>query len=75
MGVISGKTTSSSYETLQTSGHTGQLAVVLFYKTENARKSISYLGYEIWNDLNQDIKTSSTANSFKHPLRRSFFKS
>ena len=57
---------------------TGRLtdsSVVPFYKKEIARKSISYLGPKIWNDLNQDIKASSNANSFKHALKRRFFKS
>ena len=49
--------------------------VVPFYKKEIARKSISYLGSKIWNDLNQDIKASPSANSFKHALKRRFFKS
>ena len=46
-----------------------------FYKKEIARKSISYLGSKIWNDLNQDIKSSPSANSFKHAIMRHFFKS
>ena len=48
--------------------------VVPFYKKEIARKSISYLGSKIWNDLNQDIKASPSANSFKHALKKCFFK-
>ena len=49
--------------------------VVPFYKKEIARKSISYLGSKIWNDLNQDVKASPSVNSFKHALKRHFFKS
>ena len=49
--------------------------VVPFYIKEIARKSISYLGSKFWNDLNQDIKASPSANSFKHALKRRFFKS
>ena len=49
--------------------------VVPFYKKEIARKSISYLVSKIWNDLNQDIKASPSASSFKHALKRRFFKS
>ena len=37
-----------------------------FYKKEIARKSTSYLRSKIWNDLNQDIKITPSANSFKH---------
>ena len=48
--------------------------VVPFYKKEIARKSIFYLGSKIWNDLNQDIKASPSANSFKHALKRRSFK-
>ena len=49
--------------------------VVPIYKIEIARKSISYLGSKIWNDLNQDMKPSPSAISFKHALKRLFFKS
>ena len=48
---------------------------VPFYTKEITRKSIYYLGSKIWNDLNQDIKVSPWANSFKHALKRRFFKS
>ena len=50
-------------------------SVVPLYKKEIARKSISYLGSKIWNDLKKDVKASSNANSFKHALKRRFFKS
>ena len=46
-----------------------------FYKKEISRKSISYLGSKIWNDLNEDIKTSPSTNSFKHAIKRHFFNS
>ena len=49
--------------------------VVPFCKKEIARKSISYLGSKIWNDLNQDIKALPSANSFKYALKGRFFKS
>ena len=49
--------------------------VVPFYKKEIARKLISYLGSKIWNDLNQDLKESPSANSFKYTLKRRFLKS
>ena len=49
--------------------------VIPFYKKEIDRKSIPYLGFKIWNDLNQDIKACPSANSFKHALKRHFFKS
>ena len=49
--------------------------VIPFYKKEIARKSISYLGYKIWNDLNQYIKASPSANSYKHALKGPFFSS
>ena len=49
--------------------------VVLFYKKEIARKSVSYLESKIWNVLNQDIKPSPSRNCFKHALKRRFFKS
>ena len=46
--------TSTPCEFLQTLGLVGQLTASLncFYKKEIAIKSISYLGSEIWNDLN-----------------------
>ena len=47
---------------------------VPFYKREIARKSISYFGSKVWNDLNQDIKASPSVNSFKYALKRRFFK-
>ena len=49
--------------------------VVPFHKKEIARKSISYLGSKIKNHLNQDIKASPSANSFKYALKRRSFKS
>ena len=49
--------------------------VVPFYKKEITKKSIFYLGSKIWNDLNQNIKASPSANSFKHVLKKRFFKS
>ena len=49
--------------------------VVLFNKKQIARKLISYLGSKIWNDLNQDIKAYSSANSFQYALKEFFFKS
>ena len=62
---------------LKTLGDLDQLTFLLyrFYINEIARKSISYLGSKIWNDLNQDIKASPSANSFKYALRKRFFKS
>ena len=68
---------STPYGFLQTREHVGQLAVLLYLviKKEIARKSISYLGSKIWNDLNQDIKASPIANSFKHALKGHFLKS
>ena len=32
-----------------------------FHKKEIARKSVSFLGSKIWNDLNQDIKAYPNA--------------
>ena len=68
---------STPYGFLQTWQHVGQLAVLLYLviKKKIARKSISYLGSKIWNDLNQDIKASPIANSFKHALKGHFLKS
>ena len=37
------------------------ISLYLFIKKEIARKSISYLGSKIWNDLNQDTKSSPSA--------------
>ena len=48
---------------------------VPFYKKEITKKSIFYLGSKIWNELNQNIKASPSANSFKHVLKKRFFKS
>ena len=60
---------------IRTRRSTDSFVVTFFIKKEIARKSISYLGYEIWNELNQDLKASSSANSFKRALKRRFFKS
>ena len=49
--------------------------VLSFYKKEIVRKSISYSGSKICNDLNQDIKASPSTNNFKHASKRRFFKS
>ena len=48
--------------------------IVPFYIKEITGKSISYLRSKICNELNQDIKASPSANSFKHPLKKRFFK-
>ena len=63
---------STPCEFRQTLGNVGQwtVSLYLFIKKEIARKSISYLGSKIWDDLNQDIKASASANSFKHSLKR-----
>ena len=45
-----------------------------YYKKEISRKSISYLGSRIWNNLNKDLKASPSTNSFKHALKKDFFK-
>ena len=49
--------------------------VLPFYKKEIATKSISYLESKIWNDLNQDVKASPSANSFEHASKSLFIKS
>ena len=33
-------------------------------------KSVSYLGPQIWNGLDMNIKTSTSMNSFKHTLKQ-----
>ena len=38
------------------------------YMKKISRKSISYLGSKIWMGLDKNIKTSTSANSFKHTL-------
>ena len=40
------------------------------YMKETSRKSISNLGYKIWNGLDKNIKTSTSTNSFKHTLKK-----
>ena len=44
------------------------------YMKEISRKSIPYLESKISNDLDRIIKTSISANSFKHALKRVFIK-
>ena len=39
------------------------------YMKKISRKSISYLGSKIWMGLDKNIKTSTSANSFKHTLK------
>ena len=39
------------------------------YMKEISRKSILYLGSKIWNGWDKSIKTSTSANSFKHALK------
>ena len=42
------------------------------YVKEISRKSISCLGYKIWNGLDKKIKTSTSTNSFKYALKKQF---
>ena len=44
------------------------------YMEEIPRKSILYLGSNIWNGLDKNIKTSISTNSFKHTLKKQFLK-
>ena len=39
------------------------------YMKKISRKSISYLGSKIWMGLDKNIKTFTSANSFKHTLK------
>lgn len=38
---------------------------ILYYKTENARNSIFYIGLKLFNDLPDDVKNSQTLSIFK----------
>ena len=38
------------------------------------QKGLSYLGPKFWNPLSSQIKSSKTANSFKHAIKNDFFK-
>ena len=38
------------------------------------KKSISYMGWEIRNDLDKNIKTFTSSNSFNHTLKNSYWK-
>ena len=67
--------TASNYKTLFSPIYMGDSIVLPFYRKEIARKLISYLESKIWSDLNQHIKASASANSFKHPLKKRIFKS
>ena len=63
-------------ENIRTPRSTDSFIVLFLYKRNlKLRKLISYLDSKIWNDLNQDIKASPSANGFKDALRRRFFKS
>ena len=44
------------------------------YMKEIFKKSISYMGWEIRNDLDKNIKTFTSSNSFNHTLKNSYWK-
>ena len=42
-------------------------------KTNHGKKSLSFIGPKYWNTFPQELKLSSSVNSFKHNLKKHFF--
>ena len=43
-------------------------------KTNIGLKSLSYTGPSLWNNLNENLKRSSSINDFKHKIKRVLFR-
>jgi len=41
--------------------------------TNRGLHMLSYLGPRLWNGLNTEIKSASSANNFKHKIKNNFF--
>lgn len=46
-----------------------------FRRTVNGQKALSFLGPSLWNSLPNSIKDSPSTNSFKHQIKKHYFKS
>jgi len=44
------------------------------YKTSNGRKSLSYLGPKLWDDIPHQLKQKQTIASFKHDFKKHYLK-
>ena len=42
-------------------------------KTNIGLKSLSYTGPSLWNNLNENLKRSSSINDFKHKIKEFYF--
>ena len=43
------------------------------HKTNIGLKSLSYTGPSLWNNLNENLKRSSSINNFKHKIKEFYF--
>ena len=43
-------------------------------KANTGLKSLSYTGPSLWNNLNENLKRSSSINDFKHKIKEFYFK-
>ena len=43
------------------------------HKTSIGLKSLSYTGPSLWNNLNENLKRSSSINNFKHKIKEFYF--
>ena len=44
------------------------------YKTSNGRKSLSYLGPKLWDDIPPQLKQKKSIASFKHDFKKHYLK-
>ena len=42
--------------------------------TNIGQKALSYTGPFLWNNLDKNLKTSGSLNSFKHKIKEDYFK-
>ena len=45
-----------------------------FRKTNQSQKALSYIGPSVWNKLPEQIKKTINLNTFKHSVKRFYFK-
>ena len=45
-----------------------------FRKTNQGQKALSYIGPSVWNKLPEQIKKTINLNTFKHSVKRFYFK-
>ena len=43
-------------------------------KTNIGLKALSYIGPSLWNNINENLKRSSSLNNFKHSIKEHYFR-